>query len=139
MNRLQAAEEMRWAIQRFAVSLPDEEAIEIPSIYHTWETGKKFKKDDIVSYGVNGVGDAQLYRVLKTHKAENTPDVDTDNYKAIGISDPGYPIWTQPISNKDAYSKDDIVGHNGVLYISLKNNNTVEPGTDDKMWAVYTS
>ena len=139
MNRLQVAEQLRKAIQKYADTLPDEEALEIATIYPLWKAGTKYKKDSVVSYGVNSVNDPQQYRVLKTHKAEITPDVDTDNYLAFGVGSTGYPVWIEPTGNEDSYDKGDIVEYNGTLYISEKNNDTVESGADEKMWSIYTA
>ena len=138
MDRLQAAEQLRRALQILAAALADEDATQVAYIYPEWVAGTKYKKDEFISYGVNSLGDPQLYRVLKTHKADSTPDVDTTNYKAVGISSSGYPEWTQPLSNKDAYNKGDIVDRNGTLYISLKNNNRDDPEDNTGKWEVYT-
>lgn len=134
----QEALELRRALQLLSTVLPEENALEVPSVYPVWTAGKKYKKDVILSYGENSVGDPQLYKTLKTHKAERTPDTDTKNYKPMGISSSGYPVWVQPLSNKDAYDKGDIVDRDGTLYQSNKNNNRDDPLDNTGRWDLYS-
>lgn len=134
----QEALELRRALQLLSTVLPEENALEVPSVYPVWTAGEKYKKDVILSYGENSVGDPQLYKTLKTHKAENTPDADTENYKPMGISSSGYPAWVQPLSNKDAYDKGDIVDRDGILYQSNKNNNRDDPLDNTGTWDLYS-
>lgn len=134
----QEALELRRALQLLSTMLPEENALEVPSVYPVWTAGKKYKKDVILSYGENSVGDPQLYKTLKTHKAERTPDTDTDNYVPMGISSSGYPVWVQPLSNKDAYDKGNIVDRDGTLYQSNKNNNRDDPLDNTGRWDLYS-
>ena len=134
----QEALELRRALQLLSTVLPEENALEVPSVYPVWTAGKKYKKDVILSYGENSVGDPQLYKTLKTHKAERTPDTDTDNYVPMGISSIGYPVWVQPLSNKDAYDKGNIVDRDGTLYQSNKNNNRDDPLDNTGTWDLYS-
>lgn len=134
----QEALELRRALQLLSTVLPEENALEVPSVYPVWTAGEKYKKDVILSYGENSVGDPQLYKTLKTHKAENTPDADTENYKPMGISSSGYPAWVQPLSNKDAYDKGDVVDREGILYESNKNNNRDDPLDNTGRWDLYS-
>lgn len=138
MDQEQRAREVRRALQLLSTVLPEENALEVPSVYPVWTAGKKYKKDVILSYGENSVGDPQLYKTLKTHKAENTPDTDTENYKPMGISSSSYPVWVQPLSNKDAYDKGDVVDREGTLYESNKNNNRDDPLDNTGTWDLYS-
>lgn len=140
MNKLQAAEQLRRAIQMYAASLADEQALEIPSIYPTWETGKTYTQGDIITYGENNVGDPQLYRVAQGHtsQADWLPDALPALYTPIGLTQAGYPKWAQPTGAHDAYNTGDIVDYNGTLYKSNINGNTTVPGTDERWWSVYT-
>lgn len=132
------AEQMRRALQMFAGSLTDEEALEIATVYSTWEAGKAYKADALFTYGANAVGDPQLYRVIQAHtsQADWTPDLTASLYKAIGLDDAGYPVWSQPTGAHDAYNTGDIVNYDGVLYVSLIDGNTTVPGTDERYWNV---
>lgn len=136
MDRMQMAEQMRRALQMFAGSLSDEEALEVATVYDPWEVGKAYKLDDLLLYGENAVGDPQLYRVISAHtsQADWTPDTAVSLYKAIGLDDSGYPVWSQPTGAHDAYNTGDVVNYNGELYESLIDGNTTVPGTDERYW-----
>ena len=139
MNKIQALEQMRKVLQMFAASLTDEQAMEVATIYDPWTSGKPYAVGDFVTYGENGVGDPQLYKVVQAHTAQAdwTPDATPALYVAIGLDDAGYPVWSQPTGAHDAYNIGDIVNYGGTLYQSLINGNTVVPGTDNRYWAVY--
>ena len=139
MNRIQAAEQLRRALQMFAASLTDEQAMEVVAIYDPWAAGKTYAAGDFVTYGENGVGDPQLYKVAQAHtsQADWTPDVTASLYTAIGLDDSGYPVWAQPTGAHDAYNKGDIVNYNGVLYKCLIDGNTYSPDGYPAGWEVY--
>ena len=67
MDKLQAAEQFRKALQMFAQTLTDEQAMEISTIYPAYEVDKAYKADEMFTYGINDVGDPQLYRVVQAH------------------------------------------------------------------------
>lgn len=144
MNMMQAALEFRRAIEFFAQGLDVETEIDkilsIPSLYPTYTVGKAYKTKDIFSYGVNAVGDPQLYQVLQDHTsaAEWTPDTSTSLYKKIGVTEEGYPEWVQPLGATDAYNTGDIVSYKGTLYRSLIDGNVWNPETYTAGWEVYT-
>lgn len=140
MNRLQAAEQFRKALQMFAASLTDEKAIEVATIYDPWKVGKAYVQGEFFTYGENAVGDPQLYKVAQAHTAQAdwTPDATPALYVAIGLDEQGYPVWSQPTGAHDAYNKGDIVDYNGTLYQSQIDGNDTIPGTDNRWWAVYT-
>ena len=139
MNRLQAAEQLRKALQMFAATLTDEQAMEVATIYPVWETGRAYAVDDIVSYGTNSVGDPQLYRVVQAHtsQADWTPDSVPALYDAFGLDDTGYPVWSQPTGAHDAYNAGDIVSYNGTLYRSLIDGNAWSPDAYPAGWELY--
>ena len=138
MNRLQAAEQLRKALQMFAAGLSDAQAMEVAAVYDPWKAGKVYATGDFLTYGKNAVGDPQLYRVVQGHTAQAdwTPDVAASLYEAIGLDDAGYPVWSQPAGAHDAYSKGDIVNHSGILYCSVIDGNTTVPGSDARYWEV---
>lgn len=139
MNKLQMAEQFRKAVQLFAASLGDEQAMEVASIYDPWVVGKAYAMGDFLTYGTNAVGDPQLYKVAQAHtsQADWTPDVTPALYVAIGLDDDGYPVWSQPTGAHDAYNKGDIVDYNGTLYESLIDGNTYSPDAYPAGWRVY--
>lgn len=141
MNRLQAAEQLRRALQIFAATLTEEQALEIATVYPVWEAGKTYAVGDIISYGTNSVGDPQLYKVVQAHtsQADWTPGAGTESlYDAFGLDDSGYPVWSQPSGAHDAYNTGDIVNYNGTLYKSLIDGNTWSPEAYPQGWEVYS-
>lgn len=140
MNRLQAAEQLRKALQIFAASLTDEQAMEVVAVYDPWKEGKTYAVGDFLTYGVNGVGDPQLYKVVQAHtsQADWKPDTHPALYTPIGLDESGYPVWAQPTGAHDAYNTGDIVNYNGTLYRSLVDGNTYSPDTYPAGWEVYS-
>lgn len=130
MNRLQKAEQFRRALQMFAASLSDDAAMEVSTVFPVWEVDRDYKANDLFVYGENGVGDPQLYRVLQDHRSQLdwTPDATPSLYKPVGVTQEGYPEWSQPVGASDAYMTGDIVSYNGTLYISTVDNNVWAPG-----------
>lgn len=123
----------------FAASLSDEKAMEVATIYDPWAVGKSYAVGDFLTYGENGVGDPQLYKVVQAHtsQADWTPDVSASLYDAIGLDAAGYPVWSQPTGAHDAYNTGDIVDYNGTLYQSLIDGNTYSPEAYPAGWAEY--
>ena len=140
MNRLQAAEQLRRALQMVSAGLTDEQAMEVAAIYDPWMANKTYAVGDLVTYGENGVGDPQLYRVAQAHTSQAAwmPNETTALYTAIGLDDSGYPVWSQPTGAHDAYNAGDVVSYNGSLYRSLIDGNVYAPDTYPAGWEVYT-
>lgn len=138
MNKLQRAEQLRRALQLFAGSLSDAQALEVATVYDEWRAGVSYKTGDFITYEFNGVGDPQLYKVIQDHTSQEdwTPDVTPSLYDAIGLDENGYPVWSQPTGAHDAYNKGDIVDYNGVLYESLIDGNTYSPDAYPTGWEV---
>lgn len=141
-NQYKSMAELRRALQLFAATLYDKEetAVELASLYPVWAADKQYKANDIISYGTNSVGDPQLYLVLQAHKSQSDwlPDATASLYKKMGISESGYPIWTQPLCAVDAYNLGDIVSYNGKLYKSIINGNVWAPDAYPAGWEEYT-
>ena len=143
-NRIQAALELRKALQYFLETLDVdtqlEKILEIPSAYPAYVVGKAYKVKEVFSYGENNVGDPQLYQVLQAHTsaAEWTPDTAASLYKKIGVTEEGYPEWVQPLGASDAYNTGDIVSYNGILYRSTIDGNVWSPDAYPQGWEVYT-
>ena len=137
MDRLQAAEQLRRALQMFAATLTDEQALEIASVYPRWEVGKAYSVGDIISYGETSLGDPQLYKVVQAHTSQEDwiPGQGTDSlYDAFGLDESGYPIWSQPTGAHDAYNTGDIVNYNGTLYKSTMDGNVWAPDAYPQGW-----
>lgn len=139
MNKLQAAEQLRRALQMFAATLSDEQAMEVATVYDEWQPDRQYAQGVYLTYGTNGVGDVQLYKVVQAHtsQADWPPDKTPALYIPIGLDDDGYPVWSQPTGAHDAYNIGDVVDHDGVLYESQIDGNTTVPGSDERFWKVY--
>lgn len=141
VDRIQSVEQLRKAIQMFARSLTDEEALEIATVYPRYEADKSYSVGDFFTYGVNDVGDPQLYKVVQAHNSQNgwIPSENPSLYEPIGLNSEGYPVWSQPSGAHDAYNTDDIVDYNGKLYKSLIDGNVYSPEAYPAGWAEYTA
>jgi len=142
---MQAALEMRKALQMFVGTLDVEtqldKVLEIPSVFPVYKVGKAYKTKEVFRYGVNSVGDPQLYQVLQDHTSAEqwTPDTATSLYKKIGVTENGYPEWVQPLGATDAYNTGDIVSYNGKLYRSTIDGNVWSPDAYPTGWEEYTA
>lgn len=115
--------------------------MEVATVYPKYEVGKNYKADDIFSYGENGVGDPQLYRVEQDHVSQEDwiPSGNRALYTPIGLTDAGYPIWARPTGAHDAYNTGDVVEFEGELYESAMNGNTYSPTEYPQGWKKYSA
>ena len=140
MNKIQAALELRKALQFFLASMDVDtqsaEMMEVATVFPKYQVGKAYKTKQVFSYGENAVGDPQLYQVLQDHTSaeEWKPDATASLYKAIGVTEEGYPEWVQPLGASDAYNTGDIVSYNGVLYKSTVDGNVWSPDSYPAGW-----
>lgn len=129
----QIALELRKALQFFLETMDVDTQVEnmmaVASVFPKYQIGKLYKAKEVFSYGENSVGDPQLYQVLLEHTSaeEWMPNITTGLYKAIGVTEEGYPEWVQPLGSSDAYNTGDIVSYNNVLYVSTCDNNVWQP------------
>ena len=119
---------MQMSVQ--SANLPDDQAMEVADLYPEWVAMKAYAVDEIVKYGVNADGETQLYKVIQAHTSQEDwkPDVTASLYKAIGFTDDGVSIWTQPLGSHDAYAKGDVVSFEDQLWISTVDGNVWQPG-----------
>lgn len=139
MNKLQAAEQLRRALQMFAQTLTDDEAMEIATVYPAWTSGTVYAVNTMVTYGANEVGDPQLYRCVQAHTSQDdwTPDVTPALWSAIGLAPDDVPIWSQPTGAHDAYNIGDRVHYPGAddpIYESLIDGNVYSPEAYPAGW-----
>ena len=140
MTLIEQAYKIREAMDVASAYLDEEIALECVHLYRGWKIGKEYNIDEYLTYGLNNVGDPQLYKVVQANTSQEgwTPDITPALYVAIGLDDGGYPIWSQPTGAHDAYNIGDIVDYNGTLYISLVNGNIWAPDAYPAGWKVYT-
>lgn len=138
MSKLQKAEQLRRALQMFVQTLSEEKALEVASVFPPYVVGKSYTIGEMFTYGVNGVGDAQLYKVVQAHTSseEWAPDKVASLYTPIGLNAKGYVTWSQPAGAHDAYNAGDIVDYKGILYKSLVDGNIYSPEVYPQNWEV---
>ena len=140
MNILQRAEQLRRAIQIVVRTLSEDEALEIATVYPEYEIGVSYNVGDYFTYGVNNVGDPQLYKVVQvfTSQSDWIPGEIDSLCVPVGLNKAGFTTWSQPAGAHDAYNMGDIVDYNGTLYISLVNSNIYSPEVYPANWEIYT-
>lgn len=121
----QKALALRRLIEKAAISLPDEDALEAVELFPAWAADTEFAKDIRVRY--NG----KLYRCEQAHTSQSdwippdTPALWTE------VAKPGeIPVWRQPTGAQDAYQTGDKVHYpdaDGAVYESLIDNNVWSP------------
>lgn len=139
MTVIEQAEAIREAMDIAGATLTEDQALICVRLYRPWEIGKEYVVGNFLTYGVNGVGDPQLYKVVQAHtsQADWAPDATPALYDAVGLDDEGYPVWSQPTGAHDAYNKGDIVNYNGTLYQSTIDGNIWAPDAYPAGWTVY--
>lgn len=139
MDSLQAARELRHALQTFITSNADimadeSKMMEFSTLYPTWEellaTKKTYPAKTVFRWGINAAGEPQLWSFISDYQPQEiyTPDQDISHYKKVGVTEDGVSIWTQPLGATDAYMLGDEVSHKGDIWVSDYDNNVWEPG-----------
>lgn len=140
MNIIEQAQKIREAMDYAGANLTEEQALACVHLYRPYEVNHAYAVDDYFIYGVNEVGDPQLYKVVQAHTSQTdwTPNSVPALYTPIGLTEEGYPVWAQPTGAHDAYSIGDIVDYNGVLYESLIDGNAYSPEAYPAGWKEYS-
>lgn len=115
---------LRPLIEKAAISLTDEDALQCVELFPHWQIDNEYMVNDRTSYG--GV----LYKCLTAHTSQSswTPDVSPSLW--VRVDDPGeeWPEWVQPLGSTDAYPLGAKVSHNDKHWISDYDANIWEPG-----------
>lgn len=116
------AKQLRQLIERIAVTLGDETALNGVELFPPWAVGKPYAIDDRVQHG------RTLYKCVQTHtsQADWTPDATPALWVAVSVDE--WPEWVQPTGAHDAYNKGDKVSYNGKHYICTIDANAYAPG-----------
>ena len=124
MTLVELAYKLRPYIEKAALSLTDEDALEAVELFPQWEPDHgKYLVDDKVKY--EGI----LYRCLQEHisQAGWTPIAAASLWAKVLIPDSNVvPEWEQPNST-NPYKKGDRVSYNGHIYESTINSNVWAP------------
>ena len=136
MISVEKARALRALIEKAAVSLDDEEALEAVELFPAWAVGKAYATDERIRYG------EKLYRCVQSHtsQADWTPDATPALWTEV--AKPGeIPVWKQPTGAQDAYNKGDLVHYpdaDGPVYRSTVDNNVWSPEVYPAGWEVVS-
>ena len=125
---------LRAMIERAAVSLPDEDAVEAAELFPAWAADTEYERFVRVRYG------GRLYRCEQAHtsQAQDPPDMVPALWTEVAA--PGeIPVWRQPTGAQDAYNIGDRVWYpdkDGTVYESLIDANVYAPDAYPQGWAV---
>ena len=125
MTLTELARKLRPYIEKAAISLTDEDALEAKELYPGW-TGNSMTCVADMRLIYNGV----LYKVLQSHTSQPAwaPDVTPSLFAKVLIPEPTViPEWEQP-SSTNPYQIGDKVRHFGKFWESTIANNVWEPG-----------
>ena len=128
MTYTERARALRPYIEKAAVSLPDEDALQAVELFSQWVTGHAYVVDERLQY--NGV----LYRVVQAHtsQADWTPDITPALFVVVSLDE--WPEFVQPTGAHDAYKKGDKITFEGKHYISLIDGNAYSPAAYPAGW-----
>lgn len=115
------ARKLRAYIEKAALSLTDEDALDAVELYPMWKPDTAYTADERIRYG------ATLYRCVQAHtsQADWTPDITPALWTVVSLDE--WPAWVQPVGASDAYAKGAKVSHLDAHWTSDYDNNTWEP------------
>lgn len=122
MITIELARKLRAYIEKAALSLTDEDALDAVELYPAWRTDTAYTVDERIRYG------ATLYRCVQSHtsQADWAPDDTPALWTVVSLDE--WPEWVQPTGAQDAYGFGAKTSHKGDHWTSDYDNNTWEPG-----------
>jgi len=115
------ARKLRVYIEKAALSLTDEDALDAVELYPMWKTGTAYTVDERIRH--EGI----LYRCVQSHtsQADWTPDKTPALWTVVSLDE--WPEWVQPTGAQDAYDLGAKVSHKDAHWTSDYDNNAWEP------------
>lgn len=135
MTLVEYAKKVRPIIEQAAQNLTDETALEVVSLFPSWQEGQAYTAGQRIKH--NSV----LYTVLQNHtsQADWQPDVAVSLFAKVLIPDADtVPEWEQPDST-NPYMKGDKVSYEGAVYESLIDNNVWSPSEYPSGWQIINT
>ena len=128
MTYIERARALRPYIEKAAISLTDEDALQAVELFPQWVVAHAYVVGERLQY--NGV----LYRVVQAHtsQADWTPDITPALFVVVSLD--AWPEFVQPTGAHDAYKKGDKVTFEGKHYISLIDGNVYSPAAYPAGW-----
>lgn len=131
MTLPELARKLRPYIEKAAMSLTDEDALEAVDLFPRWDANHGvYKIDDRVKY------EEVLYRCIQEHHSQEMwyPTAASSLWAKVLIPDPDViPDWEQPDST-NPYMRGDKIMFDGNVYESLIDNNIWSPATYPGGW-----
>ena len=125
---------IREMIEKAAVSLGDDDAIEAAELFPAWAVGVAYSVGERVQY------DGKLYKVVQAHTSQADWTPPTVPALFTEVAKPGeIPVWKQPTGAQDAYNKGDKVWYpdvNTTVYESVIDSNVWSPNDYPQGWKV---
>ena len=134
MTLVELAQKLRPYIEKAALSLTDEDALEAVNLFPNWTIGVAYKIDDRVRY------EELLYKCLQAHTSQDawTPTAAPSLWAKVLIPDENeIPEWEQPDST-NAYQIGDKVMFEGHIYESVIPNNIWSPSAYPAGWQLIS-
>lgn len=123
---------LRTLIEKAAVSLPDEDALEAVELFPAWTADTAYEQGQRIRYG------DKLYRCEQAHTAQDGWEPDKTPALWTEVAKPGeIPVWRQPTGAQDAYNKGDKVWYPDLdtnIYESLIDVNVYSPEAYPAGW-----
>lgn len=128
MTYIERARALRPYIEKAAISLTDEDALQAVELFPQWVVEHAYVVGERLQY--NGI----LYRVVQAHtsQADWAPDITPALFVVVSLDE--WPEFVQPTGAHDAYNKGDKVTFNGKHYISLMDGNVYSPAVYPAGW-----
>ena len=128
MTYIERARALRPYIEKAAISLTDEDALQAVELFPQWVVEHAYVVGERLQY--NGV----LYRVVQAHtsQADWTPDITPALFVVVSLDE--WPEFVQPTGAHDAINKGDKVTFNSKHYISLIDANVYSPAAYPAGW-----
>lgn len=124
---------IREMIEKAAVSLADDDAIEAPELFPAWSVGVAYAVDDRIRFN------DKLYKVVQAHTSQADWEPDKTPALYTEVAKPGeIPVWKKPTGAQDAYNKGDKVhypGKDDPVYTSTIDSNVWSPDEYPQGWA----
>ena len=134
MLSMEKVRKLRAMIEKAAVSLNDEDALEAAELFPLWVTDTAYEADERIRYG------EKLYRCVQAHTSQESWTPDLTPALWTEVAKPGeIPVWKQPTGVQDAYNTGDRVWYpekNTTVYESLIDGNVWSPADYPQGWKV---
>ena len=130
MTLIELAQKLRPFIEKAAISLSDEDALEASNLFPNWSIGVAYAKDARVRY------ENILYKCLQAHTSQDAwaPIAAPSLWAKVLIPDENViPEWEQPDST-NPYMTGDKVMFEGNVYESTIDNNIWSPSAYPGGW-----